>query len=483
MSKNLSRLPTSKIGLLSFVGISLFSAQLQASVSINISAERLQDPSGIDMAESGVIVLVADTSGGGFEGPSDTAFVTGDDFMIGKWDIATAGGNMPGAFQGTTGAVSFSGDWGKGDPLAIYWFPTLSGSDAVPGAAVPYGMFANGTEDVTDPWTTPADGISGHALIFLTTDADNLLPGGGSSDSADGLASNVTSGTPPADPTGIAGTGSPGMTVLTWTDESDDETGFRIERSVVGSNVWELVDTVGAEVTMFEDTTVESHTQYLYRVRAVRDASWSGSSASIQVGTVPAPGDLVNISTRAAVGTGDEVMIGGFIIRNGPKRVLVQAQGPELATGANPIANALADPMLTVTNSDGMELMGNDNWEDIQGQDIIDAWGGSPNLAAGSLSAAAILTLNPGSYTAIVRGKNETTGVALVEVYDLDAADADGDLVNISTRAAVGTGDEVMIGGFIIRNGPKRVLVQAQGPELATGANPLPMRWPIRCSR
>ena len=76
--------------------------------------------------------------------------------------------------------------------------------------------------------------------------------------------------------------------------------------------------------------------------------------------------------------------------------------------------------MLTVTNSDGMELMGNDNWEDIQGQDVIDAWGGSPNLAAGSLSAAAILTLNPGSYTAIVRGKNETTGVALVEVYDLD---------------------------------------------------------------
>lgn len=126
----------------------------------------------------------------------------------------------------------------------------------------------------------------------------------------------------------------------------------------------------------------------------------------------------VNISTRGVVGTGDEVMIGGFIIRNGPKRVLVQAQGPELAN-AN-IANALDDPVLTVIDSGGMELMMNDNWEDSQGQDEIDAWGGNPNLAAGSASAAAILSLGPGNYTAIVSGKDGTTGVALVEVYDLD---------------------------------------------------------------
>ena len=131
--------------------------------------------------------------------------------------------------------------------------------------------------------------------------------------------------------------------------------------------------------------------------------------------------NLVNISTRAAVGTGDERLIGGFIIRNGPKRVLVQAQGPELANPPASLSNALADPVLTVIRqSDGMELMENDDWEDSQGQEVTEAWGGSPNLTAGSKSAAAILTLQPGNYTAIVSGKDGTTGVALVEVYDLD---------------------------------------------------------------
>ena len=120
-----------------------------ASVS-HISAERLQDPSGIDMAESGVLVLVADTGGDGFQGASPTAIVTADDYLVGMWDIATGGGNTPGAFQGTTGAVSFSGDWGEGDPLAIYWFPTLSLPSEAPGEAVPYGMYANGTLDDTD---------------------------------------------------------------------------------------------------------------------------------------------------------------------------------------------------------------------------------------------------------------------------------------------------------------------------------------------
>ena len=67
-----------------------------------------------------------------------------------------------------------------------------------------------------------------------------------------------------------------------------------------------------------------------------------------------------------------------------------------------------------------LNLMVNDNWEDSQGQDVTDAWGGNPPLTAGSASPAAILTLDPGSYTAIVSGKNGTTGVALVEVYDLD---------------------------------------------------------------
>ncbi len=129
-------------------------------------------------------------------------------------------------------------------------------------------------------------------------------------------------------------------------------------------------------------------------------------------------GKFINISTRAMVGTGDDVMIGGFIVGEGPQQVLVEAIGPELADRG--VAGALEDPVLTVTAADGTVLMVNDNWEDSQGQMVIDLWGGSPNVAAGSASSAAVLTLPPGNYTAKVEGKDGTTGVALVEVYQID---------------------------------------------------------------
>ena len=127
---------------------------------------------------------------------------------------------------------------------------------------------------------------------------------------------------------------------------------------------------------------------------------------------------LVNISSRAKVGMGDNVLIGGFIIADGLQQTLIQAVGPELADRG--VANALADPVLTVIDSEGRVLMANDNWEDAQGQLVTDFWEGNPNLSAGSLSAAAVLTLEPGNYTAMVEGKDGTTGVALIEVYQID---------------------------------------------------------------
>ncbi|MCZ6672454.1 MAG: hypothetical protein O7C75_05875, partial [Verrucomicrobia bacterium] len=140
---------TLKYGILTLVGLGLALSQLQAAITINIGAEKLKDPGGYDMAVAGVVVLVADANRNGFGGAGDTSFVTGDDVMIAKWDIASGGGNNPGAFQGTTGSVPFSGDWDEGDPLAIYWFPTLTSADASPGAAVPYGMFRVIAESLT----------------------------------------------------------------------------------------------------------------------------------------------------------------------------------------------------------------------------------------------------------------------------------------------------------------------------------------------
>ncbi len=475
MSKCFSRLPATKIGLFAVVGVSFFSAQLWASVSFNISAERLQDPGGFDMAESGVLVLVADTSGGGFEGASDSAFVTGDDYMIGKWDIVTGGGNTPGTFQGTSGAVSFSGDWGEGDPLAIYWFPTLSGSDAVPGAAVPYGMFDNGTLDGTDPWTTPADGTSGHSLIFLTTDAENLLLVGGSSDSAMGLPANVTPGDAPATPSGIGGEVSPGMVIVSWTDESGDETGFRVERSVSGSDAWEIIGSVGAGVTMFEDTAAARNTDYLYRVVAIRNASWSEYATSPIVKTPPLRSRLRNLSNRTIVGTGHERLIGSAIATGEPGtqvEVLVVVRGPSLAEllPADYTGNVLADPMVTLVDLETREEITNDDFGDWNDGEISMRFG---DFIGDPKEAGAILTLDADDrISAIVEGVGGGTGMAQIEFYEIISTDAitEARLRNLSNRAIVGTGHERLIGSAIATGEPGtqvEVLVVVRGPSLA----------------
>ena len=129
-------------------------------------------------------------------------------------------------------------------------------------------------------------------------------------------------------------------------------------------------------------------------------------------------GKLINISTRTEVGTADEVMIAGFIIREGAQQVLIQVVGPELTNAG--LTGVLADPVLTLLDATQTVLMTNDDWEDSQGQLVRDLWGGNPPMAAGSASSALVIDLEAGSYTARVEGKNATTGIALVEVYEID---------------------------------------------------------------
>ena len=188
----------------------------------------------------------------------------------------------------------------------------------------------------------------------------------------------------------------------------------------------------------------------------------------------PAPPRLGNISTRAFVQTGDNVVIGGFIVQGNrpnpaPKRVIIRAIGPELTQFGVP--NALADPRLELHNHTGALIASNDNWQTtviggiITGNQVSDIQ--NSGYAPGDGRESAIIAdLPPGNYTAIVRGVNNTTGVALVEVYDL-SRDPNSILSNISTRSFVQTGDNVMIGGFILQGTePKAVVVRAIGPEL-----------------
>ena len=171
---------------------------------------------------------------------------------------------------------------------------------------------------------------------------------------------------------------------------------------------------------------------------------------------------LINISTRLLVMTGDNIAIGGFII-TGPdsKKVLIRGLGPSL-TQFN-VPNALQDPTLELHNGTGSIITTNDNWKDTQ-QTLIEATGLAPS---DDRESAILITLQPGSYTVFEAGKNGTTGIGLVEVYDLDTA-ANAKLTNISTRGFVQTGDNLMIGGFILgaAGEPGSVVIRAMGPSL-----------------
>jgi hypothetical protein len=158
-------------------------------------------------------------------------------------------------------------------------------------------------------------------------------------------------------------------------------------------------------------------------------------------------------------------MIGGFIITgNVPKRVAIRGIGPSLANAG--LSGVLSDPTLELRGSGGTLLVQNDNWQDDAAQ--------AGQLSALGLALAdpresgIVATLQPGAYTAIMAGKNQTSGIALVEIYDADPAAA-SQLANISTRGFVQAGDNVMIGGFILGqgNGSTTVAVRGLGPSLS----------------
>jgi hypothetical protein len=195
---------------------------------------------------------------------------------------------------------------------------------------------------------------------------------------------------------------------------------------------------------------------------------------STGTGTIPLvfflpPQGAVNISTRLPVGTSDDVLIGGFIITgNAPKQIVVRGIGPSLTVGG-----ALPDTVLEL--HDASSLLGtNDNWRDSQENELINT--GIP--PSNTLESALLAGVSPGGYTAVLRGKNDSTGIGVVEIYDLGTASLDissnAQLAQISTRGRVLTGDDVMIGGFIISGDPTKVIARAIGPELnGTVTDPL----------
>jgi hypothetical protein len=179
----------------------------------------------------------------------------------------------------------------------------------------------------------------------------------------------------------------------------------------------------------------------------------------------PAP-NLVNLSTRAFVGTGNNVVIGGFIVQGSqPATVILRGIGNSLpALGIN---NALSDPVIELHSASGGTLAESDDWIDDSSASTIASYHLDP---INSRESAILATLDPGSYTVLLRsfdnGDGNLTGTGLIELYDLHTTG--GRAGNISTRGPVLAGNQVLIGGFIVGgNQTKEIVVRAIGPSLS----------------
>ena len=143
--------------------------------------------------------------------------------------------------------------------------------------------------------------------------------------------------------------------------------------------------------------------------------SASGGNVTVTITSAPPAASLINISTRARIETGDNVLIGGFVIAGSqPKRVIIRALAPSLAAAG--VANVMSNPTLTVFNGQNQPIATNDDWRSSDEANII-ATGRAPT---DNRESAIILTLPPGGYTSIISGVGGEMGVGLVEVYDLD---------------------------------------------------------------
>ncbi len=284
--------------------------------------------------------------------------------------------------------------------------------------------------------------------------------------------------------------------IVSWDDNSTNETGFKIERSTDGVT-FVGIGTVGANVITFTDTTVANSTTYSYRVAAYDATTTSAYSNVTSATTVAAPvsptisapttptttpastpavtvapaatpmaptSRLVNLSVRAVPGPDDRALLVGFVVNSGSKSMLVRAIGPGLSTYTDAVV--FQDPKLTIYDG-GTAIISNDNWGGAETLKSNFARLGAFPLPDASKDAVVLTNLAPKGYTANISGSG--TGLAMAEIYDADtAAQPAGRLVNLSARAHAGPGEGVLIIGFVISgDAPMRVLVRAIGPTLA----------------
>jgi hypothetical protein len=381
--------------------------------------------------------------------------------------------------NGTNGLMFSTGD-GTADPTMTFTGTTANINTALNGMTF-----------------IPNQGYSGAASLQITTNDQGNVGSGGALSDSDTVAITVNEGGVLAFSAATYTAGENGGSVTITVNRTGGTAGeARVTYSTsngtatagsdytAASNTLIFADgatTQSFAISISDDSAFEGDETFTVTLSNASGSGALGSPASATVTiteneaapTPTPPAQTLNISTRGDVGTGQNVLIAGTIVTGtAPKRVILRAIGPSLRESN--VSGPLQDPVLELRAADGSVVATNDNWqEDGNGAEVA-ATGFAPSDPAES---AIVANLNPGTvYSAVIFGKDGTTGIALAEIYDLDQA-ANSKLANISTRAFVQTGAKVVIGGFVLGNSSVNgdVIVRAIGPSLANQgiANPL----------
>jgi len=271
--------------------------------------------------------------------------------------------------------------------------------------------------------------------------------------------------------------------LITWEDASDFELGYIIERTELSLIDWREVARVPANTTSYFDTDIIPGVAYSYRVSAYNENGISDPTYIDSEGVIVSS-RLVNLSSRGFVGTGDEVLIAGFGVEGiGEMKLMSRSVGPRLADFQ--VANTLVDPVMSVrVLPEGNEIASNDDWSQaLSESELMELEGGTGafTLSSSVKDAVVVGEYGPGLYTNLLSDGSGSTGIALLEVYELASSrTADARLVNLSTRGYVGEGEAVLIGGFVIEGESNmNLLIRGVGPGLVNQGLPNPLANPM----
>jgi len=452
------------------------------SFGVSVDLGSLQDELGDPLVEKGMLYLVSGGADGVFSLPEAGAIIDpgSDDAIVESWDL-TAEPSEGGEYIVGSGEVSFSG-LAEGNELAIIWFPNLTQGNQLPADGEAYGFYRSAAGGGGDAWMVPTDGTLLHSLKFFTGASNPLVS---SSDvpaliSAASFAAGQDATPPVINIAGLtAGEPNPGTATFSWTGSTAVGGGFSIERRLQGENDWSELGSVGNLVTSFDDSSIGRGKNYEYRLTAVNGFG-SETTAAQSIETLRST--LANIATRGVLGSGDQGLILGFVIKGtGPIDILTRAQGPEL--GKLISAPTAIDPQMTLVETDwtsgspvNVEIQTNDDWGDTQLAEIKELFDpatfAQPNTEDASLDAGMALSLDGTRlFTVVVTDKGDANGLAIVEVFDKSRQSVPNDLqnrlVNVATRGFVGTGDERLIAGFIVDGQvDSKLLLRGLGPSM-----------------